>query len=47
MAERLLELNFDSDLRARMGAAARQKVLDKYTADKIVGQYLEVYERLT
>jgi glycosyltransferase involved in cell wall biosynthesis len=47
MAERLLELIFDSDLRARMGAAARQKVLDKYAADKIVGQYLEVYERLT
>ena len=47
MAERLLELNFDSELRARMGAAARQKVLDKYTAGNVVCQYTDVYERLT
>jgi len=30
-----------------MGDAARKTVLERYTTDKIVGQYTEVYERIT
>ena len=36
----------DPDLRARMGAAGRQKLLDQYTWDHIVTQVREVYARL-
>ena len=47
LAERILELNNDKTLRQDMGNAAREKILNYYTADKVVGQYLDVYERLT
>ena len=45
LAERILELNSDSALRRRMGAAARRTVLERYTAEKVVPQYEEVYGR--
>ena len=41
-----IKLNFDPDLRTKMGVAARQKILKKYTAKKVVDAYLAVYERL-
>jgi hypothetical protein len=30
-----------------MGEHARETVLERYTTDKIVGQYMEVYQRVT
>ena len=47
LAERILELNDDKELRIKMGVAAREKILENYTADKVVCQYLEIYDRLT
>jgi len=44
IAERILALTADADLRRRLGAAARETVLERYTAEKVVNQYLEVYE---
>ncbi len=46
IAERILQLNSDKKLRARLGKEARRTVLERYTADKVVGQYLEVYEKV-
>lgn len=47
IAERVLELNADPELRRRIGEAARARVLERYTAEKVVGQYMEVYESVT
>jgi len=47
IAERILELNADLGLRKRLGDAARGTVMKRYTVDKIVGQYTEVYEEIT
>jgi N-acetyl-alpha-D-glucosaminyl L-malate synthase BshA len=47
IAERLLELNADREKMRRMGEHARETVLERYTTDKVVGQYLEVYEKVT
>ena len=47
IAERILELNADPGLRKRLGDAARETVMERYTIDKIVGQYAEVYEEIT
>ena len=47
IAERILELNGDGGLRARLGEAARKTVLERYTADKVVSQYEEIYEKVT
>jgi N-acetyl-alpha-D-glucosaminyl L-malate synthase BshA len=47
IAERLLELNADREKMRRMGEHARETVLERYTTDKIVGQYMEVYQRVT
>lgn len=47
IAERILELNGDRGLRARLGGAARRTVLERYTADGVVGQYEDVYEQVT
>ncbi|MCK4399654.1 glycosyl transferase family 1, partial [Candidatus Bathyarchaeota archaeon] len=46
IAERLLELNADRKKMRRMGEQARETVLTRYATDKIVGQYLEVYEKV-
>ncbi|MGD2141857.1 MAG: N-acetyl-alpha-D-glucosaminyl L-malate synthase BshA [Candidatus Bathyarchaeota archaeon] len=46
IAERLLELNSDSSLRSRLGNVARETILERYTAEKVVGQYLKIYEAL-
>ncbi len=47
IAERILELNADPGIRKRLGDAARETVMERYTIDKIVGQYAEVYEEIT
>lgn len=47
IAARLIELNEDIDLRKRLGEAARQTVLDRYTAEKVVKQYEEILEGAT
>ncbi|MCW3991663.1 MAG: N-acetyl-alpha-D-glucosaminyl L-malate synthase BshA [Candidatus Bathyarchaeota archaeon] len=45
LAEKILELNSDAELRLRMGAAARRTILERFTADKVVPQYEEAYRR--
>jgi len=47
IAEKILELNSDPEMRRRLGEAARETVLERYTAEKIVGRYLEIYESVT
>jgi N-acetyl-alpha-D-glucosaminyl L-malate synthase BshA len=47
IAERILDLNADPELRSRLGDAARARVLERYTAEKVVGQYTEIYESVT
>ena len=47
IAEKILELNADPGLRRRLGETARERVLERYTAEKVVGQYLEIYEKVT
>jgi glycosyltransferase involved in cell wall biosynthesis len=44
LAEALSELVADEGLRARMGAAARERVLREFTIDRMVDQTIAVYE---
>jgi N-acetyl-alpha-D-glucosaminyl L-malate synthase BshA len=46
IAEKILELNANRELRTRLGEAARRTVLERYTADKVVRQYEETYEKV-
>ena len=46
IAEKILELNSDKELRARLGKAARMTVLERYTAEKVVPLYEEVYNKV-
>ncbi|MGE5220890.1 MAG: glycosyltransferase family 1 protein, partial [Omnitrophica WOR_2 bacterium] len=46
LAEALACLVSDPDLRARMGAAGRQLVLEKYTNQTLNSATLEVYRRV-
>jgi N-acetyl-alpha-D-glucosaminyl L-malate synthase BshA len=45
-AERLKELLFDRPRAQKMGHAARKSVLDRYTRDRIVSQYEDLYRRV-
>jgi N-acetyl-alpha-D-glucosaminyl L-malate synthase BshA len=47
IAERLLELNADKKKMRRMGENARETVMERFSTDKVVGRYLEVYEKVT
>ncbi len=47
IAEKILDLNANRGLRARLGEAARETVLERYTADRVVRQYEEIYEKVT
>jgi glycogen synthase len=47
LAEKIEKLWNDSSLRQRMGSAGKQKVLARYTWDKLFEQLLPVYEQLT
>ncbi len=42
IAERIVELNEDPGLRRRLGEEARRTILERYTAERVVEQYLEV-----
>ena len=44
LAEAILRLYRDQKLRSRLGEKARKTVLDRYTAEKVVNQYLETFE---
>ncbi|MCE9577251.1 MAG: glycosyltransferase family 4 protein [Deltaproteobacteria bacterium] len=46
-ADALLTLARDADLRRRMGASARQRVVDGYSVTAVVPQYLDVLARVT
>ncbi|MCW3979092.1 MAG: N-acetyl-alpha-D-glucosaminyl L-malate synthase BshA [Candidatus Bathyarchaeota archaeon] len=46
IAEKILELNANRELRTRLGEAARRTVLKRYTADNVVSQYEETYEKV-
>ncbi len=44
LAAALTRLLSDADLRARMGQAARKRVLENYSVDKVVDRYEELFE---
>jgi L-malate glycosyltransferase len=44
IAEAALRLNADENLLARMGANARKTVMERYTKDIVLKQYVDVYE---
>ena len=46
IAERILELNADQKKRLRLGAAGRRKVLENYTIDTVIDQYMDVYKSI-
>jgi len=46
LAERLAELASDPQLRARMGAAGRERVLERYAVDRLVDDIDRLYRRL-
>jgi glycosyltransferase involved in cell wall biosynthesis len=46
MADALVQLLTDDELRARMGAAGRARVQEKFTAEQMVRSTLRVYERV-
>ena len=46
IAEKLVLLNSDRKLRLRLGAAARRTIEKKYTAEKVVRQYEQIYESI-
>lgn len=46
IAEAALKLSADDKMTARMGARARETVLERYTKDKVLEQYLEVYKSI-
>lgn len=46
IAEKILELHADRERLRRMGAAAREDVLERYSTEKVVRQYLDVYEQV-
>ncbi len=47
MAEALIRLLEDEDLRRKLGAAARERALALFTLDEMAGQYREVYDDLS
>ncbi len=46
LAARLAELAADPELRARMGAAGRERVLERYSVERLVDDVDELYRRL-
>ena len=47
LAEAILKLASDGELRGRLGAAARETVLERFTADKAAKAYIETFEGVT
>jgi glycosyltransferase involved in cell wall biosynthesis len=46
IAEAISGLLADAESRARMGAAARRRVIDNYSTDKLVGRYEALFEEV-
>jgi len=46
IAEAALKLNADPKLLSKMGEKARKTVLERYTKDKVLKQYIKVYENI-
>ncbi|UCD44667.1 MAG: N-acetyl-alpha-D-glucosaminyl L-malate synthase BshA [Candidatus Bathyarchaeota archaeon] len=46
IAQRILELSEDGALRRRLGEAARRTVLERYTSERVLSQYEEIYEKV-
>lgn len=46
LAEALLQLAGDSELRARLGRAARKRVLARFTLERCADRYLELYQAM-
>jgi L-malate glycosyltransferase len=44
LAQAILRLYRDQRLRRRLGEKARKTILERYTAEKVVNQYLETFE---
>jgi len=47
IASAILRLLKDPDLRRRLGAAARQTAMERYSLEKIVDRNLEYYAKIT
>lgn len=43
IAEKILGLKADQEMRVRLGTAARKTVMERYTAEKVLSQYEQVY----
>ena len=46
LADRILKLNSDSELRLKMGLEARRTVLERFAVDKVIPEYEEVYRQV-
>jgi glycosyltransferase involved in cell wall biosynthesis len=46
IAEKILELNGDRDKLRRMGVSARETVVERFSTEKVVQQYLDVYKQV-
>jgi len=44
IAEAVLKLNADINLKMKMGENSRKKVLERYTVDRVLDQYMKIYE---
>jgi glycosyltransferase involved in cell wall biosynthesis len=45
LAEAILQLSTDAEIRQHMGEASRLRVLDSYTIDRMCERYLEIFEK--
>jgi len=46
MAERAIELLADPDKRRRMGARGREWAVQQYNTERVIPQYIELYQRV-
>ncbi len=47
LAQAILRLYRDPKLRSRLGESARKTILERYTAEKVVNQYIETFEAVS
>jgi glycosyltransferase involved in cell wall biosynthesis len=47
LADAILELGQDQTLRQRLGDAARERVEESFTLDRMIDEYRQVYESLS
>ena len=46
MSAAMERLMFNADLRSHMGSAARQRISDEYSQDRMIDEYIRVYEEV-